>query len=100
MSTVFWILIAIFLVVGTLNAVATTVELWRAPDALSRSNIMGTLATITFPCFVLAYFFFDWLDNGFSLSNLILSLIAIIGILVVGSAGTFVMGRAIHHTKE
>ncbi|MDO4910768.1 MAG: monovalent cation/H(+) antiporter subunit G [Corynebacterium sp.] len=94
------VFICFLLALGTVNALATTIAIWRAPGPLSRVNIMGTLSTVTFPCFVLAYFLFDLGENGFSLGSLIRMILAIVGVLIAGSAGTFVMGRSIYHTKH
>lgn len=100
MSITLMTLTVLLLLVGTVNAAATTVELWRAPGPLCRANVIGTFSTVTFPFYIGAFFFYDWLNNGFDILNFIRALLAAAGILVASSAGTFYMGRAIYTSQS
>ncbi|MEJ8860434.1 Na+/H+ antiporter subunit G [Corynebacterium pseudotuberculosis] len=84
------ILIASFLIITTLIA------LLRAPDALTRANLMGTATSIALPLILIASLINDIGNGTFWWGNLIRVIITIAGLLIVLAIGSFLMGRALY----
>ena len=51
---VYEIIASVLLIVATILVVATVVSLWRAPDALTRANLMGPTVGLAVPLIILA----------------------------------------------
>lgn len=88
------VLVLVFLAV--FMTVATLILQLRAPDALTRVNLVGPLVCIAFPALILAKLTADWATEGFVAGDFIRAVIAILGVWIVGSVGSFIMGRSIH----
>ncbi|QMV86310.1 Na+/H+ antiporter subunit G [Corynebacterium hindlerae] len=82
--------IACILILGTVSA------LWRAPDALTRINLMGPTVGIALPLLILA----KLLSDPFDWHNLIRALLSIFGLWVVAAVSSFYMGRSVHDAVE
>ncbi|GAA4798630.1 Na+/H+ antiporter subunit G [Corynebacterium canis] len=92
-AEVFVALIAVF---ATVLIALTTVAMWRAPDALTRANLMGPTTGVAIPLILIAHLLNDWATVGFDPNNLVRAIFAIIGMLVVASVSSFYMGRAVY----
>ena len=87
---------SILLVVATILVIATAIALWRAPDALTRVNLLGPTVGLAVPLLLVAKVVVDFAENGFSLWSLIKVMIACFGVWIIGSVGSFYMGRSIY----
>lgn len=94
--TVWEIIVAALAVVATLFTVAATVLQLRAPDALTRANLLGPLVCVAFPILILAKLIYSWSTTGFDLNDLVRAVLAVAGVWIVASVATFVMGRSIY----
>ncbi|WP_306506747.1 Na+/H+ antiporter subunit G [Corynebacterium sp.] len=94
--TIAEIVATVLLIVATVMVVATAVALWRAPDALTRVNLLGPTVGIAVPLLLVAKLVVDFSENGFSLWSLVRALIACFGVWIIGSVGSFYMGRSIY----
>lgn len=90
------IVVAILVILAALMVLTTAVAQWRAPDALTRANLIGPTVSVAFPLLLVAKLIWDWPSDGFDLNNFLRAIIAIAGVWVVGSVGSFYMGRAIY----
>ena len=88
--------VSILAIAATLLVVATLINLWRAPDALTRANLMGPIIGMGIPFLVVAKLSYDWATVGFDWHNLVKALLTIFGLWVIVSVGSFYMGRAIY----
>lgn len=90
------IIISILVIIATLFCASTAIALWRAPDALTRVNLLGTTVSCAIPILLVAKLLRDWSSVGFDPNNFIRALIAIAGVWVIGSVGSFYIGRSIY----
>ncbi|WP_342318866.1 Na+/H+ antiporter subunit G [Corynebacterium mayonis] len=90
------IIAAALAVIATVFTVAATVLQLRAPDALSRVNLLGPLTVVALPLLIVAKLIHSWSVAGFDLNDFLRAIIAIAGVWIVGSVAGFVMGRSIH----
>ena len=90
------IIASILLIVATLLVVATAIALWRAPDALTRVNLLGPTVGLAVPLLLVGKLVVDFAENGFDLWSLVRVLIACFGVWIIGSVGSFYMGRSIY----
>ena len=90
------IIVLIFVFLAVFMTVATLILQLRAPNALTRVNLLGPLVCIGFPALILAKLTADWATEGFNAGDFIRAVIAILGVWIVGSVGSFIMGRSIH----
>jgi len=86
-------------VVATLLIVATVIALWRAPDAVTRANLMGPTTGVAAPLLIIAKVVYDAAD-GITPNSLIRALLAILGLLIVASVSGFYMGRSLQETAR
>lgn len=90
------IIVSILVVLATVMVVATAVAMWRAPDALTRVNLLGPVVGVGFPLLVTGKLIIDWSTTGFDLNNLVRAVLAIAGVWIVASVGSYYMGRSIY----
>jgi len=90
------IIASVLLIFATILVVATVVSLWRAPDALTRANLLGPTVGLAVPLIIVAKLFVDFGRDGFSLWLLIQALIACFGVWIIGSVGSYYLGRSIY----
>ena len=76
--------------------VATTILQLRAPDALTRVNLLGPLVVIAFPILIVAKLIRSWTTTGFDLNDFIRAIIAVLAVWIVGSVASFIMGRSLY----
>ena len=77
--TIIEIIVAALVIVATLLVVATALLQLRA-----------------FPILVVAKLIWSWSTTGFDLNDFIRAIIAIAGVWIVGSVGSFIMGRTLY----
>ncbi|SDS61622.1 Na+/H+ antiporter subunit G [Corynebacterium timonense] len=94
--TIWEIITAVLVIIATLYTVATTVLQLRAPDALTRANLLGPLVCLAFPLLVVAKLVRSWSTTGFDLNDFLRALVAIAAVWIVASVVTFVLGRSIY----
>lgn len=81
---------------GVIAFLLTSVAVWRAPDALSRSNVMPIIPGVAVPLLIMAKLANDWVTVGFNGADFVRACLAITGLLVVVSVASFAMGRSIY----
>ena len=94
--TIAEIIASVLLVLATILVIATVIALWRAPDALTRVNLLGPTVGLAVPLLLLAKLIVDFSENGFSLWSLVRLLISCFGVWIIGSVGSYYMGRSIY----
>lgn len=94
--TVFEIIATVLIVIATWLVWATVISVWRAPDALTRVNLLGPTVGLAVPLLTVAKFIVDTGAYGFSLGNFIRVLIVCFGVWIIASVGSYYMGRAIY----
>lgn len=94
--TIWQIIVVALVILATVMAVATIVLQLRAPNALTRANIMGPLVGVAFPLLIVAKLIHDWSTKGFDLNDFIRAVIAILAVWIVASVGSFIIGRSIY----
>ncbi|WBT09020.1 Na+/H+ antiporter subunit G [Corynebacterium sp. SCR221107] len=92
---IFDLIAGILVIIAGLLMVITAVALWRAPDALTRANLLGPTTGIAMPLIVVAKLVHDAGLGDLSLGTVIRALLAIAAFLVVLAVGSFVMGRSL-----
>ena len=94
--TIAEIIVTVLVVLATICMVATTILQLRAPDALTRVNLLGPLVVIAFPILIVAKLIRSWTTTGFDLNDFIRAIIAVLAVWIVGSVASFIMGRSIY----
>jgi len=94
--TITEIIVSVLVILATVMVVATAVAMWRAPDALTRVNLMGPVVGVGVPLLLVGKLIMDWSTTGFDLNNLIRAIVAIAGVWVVASVGSYYLGRSIY----
>ncbi|KQB87201.1 Na+/H+ antiporter subunit G [Corynebacterium lowii] len=83
-------------IAAVLLIVATTVALWRAPGALTRVNLLGPTVSLAIPLLIVANLLRDWSTTGFDPNNAVRGVLAIAGLWIIGSVGSFYMARSVY----
>lgn len=94
--TIAEIIVAVLVVLATICVVATTILQLRAPDALTRVNLLGPLVVVAFPLLIVAKLIYSWTTTGFDLNDFIRAVLAIFAVWIVGSVASFIMGRSLY----
>ncbi|WP_165242496.1 Na+/H+ antiporter subunit G [Corynebacterium lizhenjunii] len=94
--SVYEVIASILIVAATFLSVATAIALWRAPDALSRVNLLGPTIGLAIPLVLVAKLIVDSAEHGFSLVNLLKVVLTLFGVWIIGSVGSYYMGRSIY----
>ncbi|AQQ14145.1 putative monovalent cation/H+ antiporter subunit G [Corynebacterium glaucum] len=94
--TIAEIIVAILVVIATICVIATMLLQLRAPDALTRVNLLGPLVVIAFPIMIVAKLIYSWSTTGFDLNDFIRAIIAVFGVWIIGSVASYIMGRSIY----
>lgn len=94
--TISEIVVAALVILATICVIAATILQLRAPDALTRVNLLGPLVVIAFPILVIAKLIYSWSTTGFDLNDFIRAVLAIAAVWIVGSVASFVMGRSLY----
>ena len=90
------IIVSVLVVVATLMVVTTSVAMWLAPDALTRVNLLGPVIGVGFPLLMVSKLIIDWSSTGFDLNNFVRAVLAIAGVWIVASVGSYYIGRSIY----
>lgn len=94
------ILAIICIIVATFFLVATAFGIYNAPDALTRANSLGTMTSVAVPLFLVASLLNDASQGTFSVHNLVVTILAIIGMWSVVAVAGFVMGRSLYEVEK
>lgn len=94
--TIAEIVVAALVVLATICVIATVLLQLRAPDALTRVNLLGPLVVIAFPIMIVAKLIYSWSATGFDLHDFIRAVIAVAGVWIAGSVASYIMGRSIY----
>lgn len=90
------IIISITVIIAGLFSLGTALALWRAPDPLTRANLVGPTVGVVIPLLIMCLMLREWTTTGFDPNNFIRGCLAITGVWVVASVGSFYLGRAIY----
>ena len=90
------IIVSVLVILATIMVVATAVAMWRAPDALTRVNLLGPVIGVGFPLLMVSKLIIDWSSTGFDLNNFVRAVLAIAGVWIVASVGSYYIGRSIY----
>lgn len=87
-------LVAALLVIGGLFSLVGAIGLLRFPDVFNRMHGSGVSATVGLPAIVVAGTIYFSVHHGLTVKLLFF----VPFLLWTGAAGTFMLGRAAHHT--
>ncbi|MEJ4113045.1 monovalent cation/H(+) antiporter subunit G [Corynebacterium kroppenstedtii] len=90
------IIIAVLVVLAAVAFIDEVIEMWRAPDALTRVNLTGPITGVGIPLLIIANLVRSIADGDVWYVVAVKSVIAIFACLMVSSVGSYVMGRSIH----
>ena len=93
---VYEIAVAALVILATICVIAAVILQLRAPDAITRVNLLGPLVVIAFPILIVAKLIYSWSTTGFNLNDFIRAIIAIAAVWIVGSVASFIMGRSLY----
>ena len=88
----------ILALVGAIFILVSAVAMYLAPDALSQVNMMGPALGMGIPLLVASDLVNSWATEGFVWGYLVRAIAAVLALLIVQAAGSYVMGRALHAT--
>lgn len=94
--SIFEVIATALIVLSTWLIVATVISVWRAPDALTRVNLLGPIVGLAVPLLTVAKFIADTGVHGFDPGALIKVILVCFGVWIVASVGSFYMGRAVY----
>lgn len=94
--TVAEIVVAALVIVATMLIVATAVALWRAPDALTRVNLLGPTTSVALPIIIVAKVVWDASQGSLDAGAVIRAVLAITGLWVIAAVGSFYIARSIY----
>lgn len=97
--TIAELIVAALVIVATALIVATAVALWRAPDALTRVNLMGPTTSVALPLIIVAKVLLDASTGALDANNLIRAILAIAGLWIIAAVGSFYIGRSIYGVR-
>lgn len=100
MSTVFSIVASLMVLLAAALMVLTLIGIVRAPDALTRANLLGLTTSIALPMILVASLINDIGAGTFTWWNLLRVFLTITALLVVLAIGSFVMGRSLYETAK
>lgn len=92
------IIAGILALTGAIFILVSAVAMYLAPDALSQVNMLGPALGMGIPMLVMADLVNSWSTEGFVWGHLVRAIVAVLALLVVQAAGSYVMGRALHAT--
>ncbi len=90
------IIASVLIVVAAGLVIATVTSLWRAPDALTRVNLLGPTVGLAVPLLLVAKFVVDLGTTGYSWWQLVQVIVSCFGVWIIAAIGSFYMGRAIY----
>ncbi|AZA10197.1 Na+/H+ antiporter subunit G [Corynebacterium pseudopelargi] len=96
----FDIVAAAIVIIACIVIALTTLAVWRAPDPLTRANVLSTNTSLALPLLIIAKLIHDIGAGTFLISDLIVAALAITGLLVVLAIGSFVMGRSLYEVAR
>ena len=89
-------IISVLILIAAIAFLDEVIEMWRAPDALTRVNLTGPATGVGVPLLIIANMIRSIADGDEWYVVLVKSVIAIVACLMVASVGSFVMGRSVH----
>lgn len=94
MAVVVHVLAAVLMLVGAGLVLSSAVVMFRARDALTRTNGFGPSTALGLPCLVLGGYLESLLAEGFALGAFVRLLITLGALVVVSSVATNTLSRA------
>lgn len=94
------ILAVLCIIAACFFLVAALLGVRNAPDALTRANSLGTMTSIAVPLLLVASLLHDAALGNFSVKNLIVAILAILGVWTVTAVAGFVMGRSLYEVQK
>ncbi|MBA2696901.1 MAG: monovalent cation/H(+) antiporter subunit G [Actinobacteria bacterium] len=98
MDTVLLILIAVLSIGGAFFVLVSALAMLRVGDGLSRINVLSPATGIGLPAIVAAAFIHDLQMHGFDVFDLIKTLVAIAGCIILSSVASNTLGRAAYRS--
>lgn len=98
MDTLLVVLTGVLAIGGSLTVLVSAVAMLRVRDALSRVNVLSPATGIGLPAIVLAAFLDDLHQHGFDVFDLIKTLVAIAGFIILSSVASNTLGRATYRS--
>lgn len=96
MGTVVVVVVGVLVIAASVTFIDEAIEMWRAPDALTRVNLTGPVGGVGIPLLLVANLVWSIYGGDVWWVVLMKTVVALFGVLVVSSVGSFVLGRAIH----
>lgn len=90
------IIAGILIILAGIVMLLTCLAMWRAPDALTRANLLSTATGISLPFVVFASLLVDFSRGDLSVGTVLRALLACVAFLVVLAVGSFLMGRSLY----
>ncbi|AKK02146.1 Na+/H+ antiporter subunit G [Corynebacterium epidermidicanis] len=87
-------------IVAALFILGTVIALWRAPDALTRINVMGPTTGVALPLLAVAKLLEDFAAGPVDANSVVRVVLVICGLWIVAAVSSFYMARAIHDAVE
>lgn len=98
MDTVLLVLIAVLAIGGAFFVLVSALAMLRVADGLSRINVLSPATGIGLPAIVVAAFIHDLQIHGFDVFDLIKTLVAIAGFIILSSVASNTLGRAAYRS--
>ncbi len=94
MDTLLVILTGVLAIGGAFSVLISAVAMLRVGDGLARVNVLSPATGIGLPAIVLAAFFDDVNQHGFDPIDLVKTLVAVVGFIMLSSVASNTLGRA------
>ncbi len=94
MDTLLVVLTGVLAIGGALSVLISAVAMLRVEDGLARVNVLSPATGIGLPAIVLAAFLDDVNQHGFDPIDLVKTLVAVVGFIILSSVASNTLGRA------
>lgn len=98
MDIVLLALIAVLSIGGAFFVLVSALAMLRVGDGLSRVNVLSPATGIGLPAIVTAAFIHDLQMHGFDVFDLVKTLVAIAGFIILSSVASNTLGRATYRS--
>ncbi|PID98673.1 MAG: cation:proton antiporter [Actinomycetales bacterium] len=94
MEIVVFLIVGLFVLLGSFLMLTVAIAFFKEPDGISRINALGPATALGLPLIITgSYIYSTWLQ-GFSFSLLLKSIATVIALVLVSSVGSNVLARA------
>lgn len=90
--------VAVLAIGGAFFVLVSAVAMLRVPDALSRVNILSPATGLGMPMIVLAAFTYDLWTHGFDPIDLVKTVVAVLGFVIMSSVASNTLGRSAYRS--